>query len=501
MSEPSRRDSRHLQQQHKLAKDLIRNARAGDAAALTKLRVAFPGQTRFRLADAQLVIARDAGFESWLKLIRHVEQQEQAAAAAALHHGDAAALRRLLAGSEYLRAQINAPLFDFGRRAIHVAANRPDVVDVLIEFGANPNQPSDWEKGPYVPLDEANETAARHLVNCGAELTANVAARLGWIDELRTILDADPKAIRHRGGDGKMPLHEAAKVEIADLLLDRGAEIDARCFDHHSTPAQYALKSRVDVCRRLLARGATADIFMAARLGDADLAQQILARDPAAAGARVNLPGYEPVPPFNIYCWELGWYKSPAEVARECGHIAVAELIDLHSDPKTQFVNAAWAGDEAAARRLIASNPQAVSQLTSADHKLLAQAAHLRRDEAFLLMLELGFDPNATGLDGGTALHQAAWTGGADLVAAVLKTGKCDLEQRDPTHGATPLSWAAHGSNNCRHRRGDYLKTVELLATAGARMDVPANSGGISMIEQAKGNAAVQDLLRKLGAT
>ena len=67
-------------------------------------------------------------------------------------------------------------------------------------------------------------------------------------------------------------------MAIAEFLLDRGADIDARCIDHKSTPAQYALVDRPEVCRRLLERGATPDIFMAARLGDLALAARLIDR-------------------------------------------------------------------------------------------------------------------------------------------------------------------------------------------------------------------------------
>jgi hypothetical protein len=58
------------------------------------------------------------------------------------------------------------------------------------------------------------------------KLTPNVAARLGWIDELRALLAADPALVHARGGDGQQPLHEAATVAIADFLLDHGADVN-----------------------------------------------------------------------------------------------------------------------------------------------------------------------------------------------------------------------------------------------------------------------------------
>ena len=45
-----------------------------------------------------------------------------------------------------------------------------------------------------------------------------------------------------RGGDGQTPLHFASTVEVAEFLLENGAEIDARDVDHESTPAQYMLR-------------------------------------------------------------------------------------------------------------------------------------------------------------------------------------------------------------------------------------------------------------------
>ena len=89
-------------------------------------------------------------------------------------------------------------------------------------------------------------------------------------------------------GDGQQPLHEAATIAIADLLLDRGADVDTRCIDHKSTAAQYALAERPEICRRLLERGASADIFMPARLGDVALATRVLDSDPQAITARVT---------------------------------------------------------------------------------------------------------------------------------------------------------------------------------------------------------------------
>jgi hypothetical protein len=156
---------------------------------------------------------------------------------------------------------------------------------------------------------------------------------------------SDPLAVHERGGDGQQPLHQAATIAIADYLLDNGADIDARCVDHQSTPAQYALVERPDVCRRLLERGATADIFMAARLGDRPMTERLIEENPACVAARVNLPGYSPVPPFNIYCWTLGFLVSPHVVALAHEHRDVYDLLIARSSETVRLLDAVERGD------------------------------------------------------------------------------------------------------------------------------------------------------------
>ena len=75
---------------------------------------------------------------------------------------------------------------------------------------------------------------------------------------LRAMLAADPGLVHARGGDGQTPLHFARTVEIADLLLGCGAEIDALDIDHASTPSQWRGGERPDVAAHLVSRGAAA---------------------------------------------------------------------------------------------------------------------------------------------------------------------------------------------------------------------------------------------------
>jgi hypothetical protein len=68
-----------LEQLQKQAKELLRQYRAGESPALERFRSATPRSTdanlppAINLADAQFVIAREYGFESWAKLKHHVK--------------------------------------------------------------------------------------------------------------------------------------------------------------------------------------------------------------------------------------------------------------------------------------------------------------------------------------------------------------------------------------------------------------------------------------------
>ena len=105
-------------------------------------------------------------------------------------------------------------------------------------------------------------------------------------DRLRELVDADPSLVHARGGDGKTPLHCAHTVEMARYLLDRGADIDARCVDHESTPVQYLVREAPDVARLLVDRGAWFDIFAAVGLRDPVLVERCLREDPSALDHR-----------------------------------------------------------------------------------------------------------------------------------------------------------------------------------------------------------------------
>jgi len=65
-----------LVQLRKQAKELLQRLRNGDPSAINRLRQYKPNVSNPILADAQFVLAREYGFESWPKLVQHVQSPE-----------------------------------------------------------------------------------------------------------------------------------------------------------------------------------------------------------------------------------------------------------------------------------------------------------------------------------------------------------------------------------------------------------------------------------------
>jgi len=387
---------------------------------------------------------------------------------------DLATIRRLLREHDELRTHINDPVAAFNSPPIVAYANDADLVDVLLEFGADPNRRSEWWAGGFHALHSATGAAADRLIAAGAIPDACAAANLDRLELLRPILARDPSRVHERGGDGQTPLHFARSVAVADLLLGAGADIDARDVDHRATAAQWMLARRRDagryeLARYLVQRGASVDIFLAAALGLTDRALEIVRSDPAVLDHRTGQGDYGEQPPssYHIYFWSIGAGCSPLDVAAQFEHgDTLAAMLGVAS-PLQRLLFSCRRGDEEAARALVRTHPRLVASMSPAQHRVLADAAWTGDVRAVALMLSLGFDPRIPGHDAGTALHLAAWDGAVEMVEVLLRDPRARelLSVRDAHHDGTPLDWCEYGS---RHNagRGDHPAVTRLLVEA-----------------------------------
>lgn len=472
----------NLEHLKKQAKALLRGLEERNPQALERFRALLsrPAPADPTLADAQHALAAEYGFASWPKLKAHVEAvaadaDPVAALVAAVKANDTAAARRALERHPELKAKLNDPLpgFAFGATPLLAAlpwANR-EMIDLLLEAGADINQRSHWWAGSFGVLDD-DHGLAPWLIERGARVDAHAAARLDMMPELAAMIAADPGLVHARGGDGQTPLHVAPTVEVAAFLLDHGADIDARDVDHESTPAQYMVRSRQEVARYLVSRGCTTDLLMAAALGDPALTRKHLDAEPDCIRMNVSerwFPKRDPRSGGSIYIWTLGAHKTPHVVAREFGHEDVLRLLLERSPEEVQLGLACELGDEALFQTLLASRPDLARNLTDDDKHKLVSAAESNNTAAVRLMLAAGWPLDGRGQHGGTPLHWAAWNGNAEMVREMLRYRPA-VDAKGDDHDMTPLGWALHGSENGWHKdSGDYAGVVEALLAAGAK--------------------------------
>src|SRR5579864_132443 len=187
-----------LENLKKQAKTLQKKWRGGDAEALSRVRAAHPqfAKAKPRLSDCQLVLAREAGFESWPQMKVAVQSANQEAAVefvtlACLCYDD--------------------PHYD--HRSFHARAH-----EMLVD---------------HPELARANMWAAAAAGNASA---------------VESFLDAEPGLANRSGPYGWMPLLCAcysrvkpvdpshSTYQVAKLLLDRGADPNAYTMKHNDPP-------------------------------------------------------------------------------------------------------------------------------------------------------------------------------------------------------------------------------------------------------------------------
>ncbi|MBT5872799.1 MAG: hypothetical protein HOH43_05220 [Candidatus Latescibacteria bacterium] len=190
----------------------------------------------------------------------------------------------------------------FDRSPLHFAAylHKPEIVQWLVELGADPNKP-DGEA--YKPVDLAYEFATNEpsaalvdaLIRAGTEISIWTAVRMGQLDRCKAILEESPDLLNaFSDGISLTPLMVAVRMNrlsIAEFLIASGADVNAiGPLDNDGMGANTVLwyavqggrKGREAVVELLLAHGADVDfaceggstaLHMAAQWDHPDMAQ------------------------------------------------------------------------------------------------------------------------------------------------------------------------------------------------------------------------------------
>ena len=137
----------------------------------------------------------------------------------AVESADADEIQRLFDAHPELEQLIDKPWFAFGSTALVLSTltETRAVIDALLDVGADIDAKSDWS---------VDVELADHLIARGATLDIHAAEGLGRMDVLTELLDAKPERVSVPGPDGATPLHLAMNIDVAQFLLDRGAELD-----------------------------------------------------------------------------------------------------------------------------------------------------------------------------------------------------------------------------------------------------------------------------------
>jgi len=328
--------------------------------------------TPLKLADAQLVIAREYGFESWAALKHVVETEARVSrftphpqfdeARAALVAGDIAALTRLLdAHPELVRARTNLePPYGYftGATLLHHVA---------------------WNPSRREPVPSNIVDVARLLLDRGADVDAETLGRSGGTT-MGLVMTSRSASVANASGP------------LIDLLRERGARLDLGTSERviPDWGAMNVLDTSLSnhaarAAEKLIELGAKPDVCAAAALGNMDMLR--------------------------------GFFD-------ESGHLRERPL--RHGK--------------------VMSERDAIGLAM-----LFAYVNH--RSDAVDFLLEKDGNWNMIGVNNGTALHRAAWSGDLAMVKRLVAKG-ADMSNRENPFNSTPLSWAQH---NKQHEVFDWM--------------------------------------------
>lgn len=525
-----------LEQYKKQAKELLKAYRSADMETIRRVKRSHPRFeklsgpgfeiSKFALADAQLVIAREHGFESWPKFAKRIEVINSEAAAgenpiaafieAAIWHGTLKAAEAILAAHP-----------EIARKSIHVAAILGDDTAVRRFISADPRNATKKE-APY-------DGDALVYLCLSKYLRLDPARSAGFLRAATALLDAgaDPNTgfwSKDEYHDFETALYGAAGVahhaELTRLLLERGADPnDNETFYHapetYDNAAVKVLvesgKMRADLLAGMLLRKADwhdyegikyllehgADPNRITIWGYTAL-HQTLRRDNALRNIELMLehgadPAIKTVTKVRAQFTPDLKQRSGLAIAAHRGRGDVLEAMErrgiaMEFSGVDRLIAACARNDAATVRAIADREPPRVQELLAEGGRLLAEFAGNNNTEGVRMLLELGVpvdarydgDPYFDIAKDSTALHVAAWKAWPKTVKLLIERG-APVNTQD-AKDRTPLMLAVKACVDSYWTDRRSPESVEPLLKAGA---------SISGVDFPCGYAEVDALLQK----
>ena len=381
-----------------------------------------------------------------------------------------------------------------GNLPIHwaVLTRQIPLIDYLLSRGADINavrpdgaRPLDLTNGDYFyrswyrelpPSAPKHAEVLAHLLQKGAYYDISVAAKMGDLERVRTLLNEDPSLVK------KLPAYAsyysgyvlrnaaiAGHYEMAALLLEMGA--DPNMPEGNFMAEGGALHSAIqhghlDIAKLLLSHGANPNanvdssgncMYMAKRVGASQEFIDLLA----------SYGGAETI--------ELICYTGNIEMMAAILYASPNVKIDQHA-----LNGAMGEGKKEILELILRYQPDILK-----DHPL--HRAH--SPELARWLMRNGLNPNTGNWLGSMPLHHAASDGDIEMAAVCLEFG-ADINVTDTDSCSTPLGWAA---------KANKPAMVAWLLQQGADPGLPADKSWARPLEWAtrRGFAEVIELIKR----
>jgi ankyrin repeat protein len=306
-------DRPNLEQLRHQAKDILKGYLSGDPDTVAEVRrLERAPSSHFTLTDAQRVLARAYGFQSWPKLKAFVDGVNIVHFLAAVKEGDFVRVRSMLASRPELISMDRADNDE--HRAIHYAVLQRDtaMVRLLMEAGADARKgifphrdatsafalAQEREYLDVVAVIEEEERRRREEMSCSNATVSPIqdqitsAIQEGDRATGMQLLATDLTLLHACDRDGRTPLHLAAGSNDAELvawMVKRRANVHKKDpngltpLDHAAItadPRNSCAERFPAVAQLLLGHGAELTVRAATALGDDDRVRELIAADP-----------------------------------------------------------------------------------------------------------------------------------------------------------------------------------------------------------------------------